>query len=258
MTALVRAEILRLTSRRLFRVLLAVVIGLTLIVGLSVFLSTRDLRFHFSTAAPLAMRIAAQPLFSLSVVAGASFVGAEWACGAMTTLLTWEPRRGRVLGAKLVAAALAFALATLAVLVLVAVVLVPTGVAHGVMSGLDGEWWRSTLGLLLRGTALGALGAGLGVGLAGLLRNSGGPIATWLIFEFVVSQLLVLWKPGLFRWMPGANAQQFVSAEEIVGVSVNGQELFGFSALRAGIVLATYTACLVAGSYGAFRVRDVT
>lgn len=258
MTALVRAEILRLTSRRLFRVLLAVVVGLTFIVGLSVFMSTRDLTFHFSTAAPFAMRIAAQPLFSLSVVAGASFVGAEWACGAMTTLLTWEPRRGRVLGAKLLAAALASSLATLAVLVLVAIVLVPTGVAHGAMGGLDGEWWRSTVGLLLRGTALGALGAGFGVGLAGLLRNSGGPIATWLIFEFVVSQLLVLWKPGLFRWMPGANVQQFLSAQEIVGVTINGTPLLGFSGLRAGLVLAVYSAGLAAASYATFRSRDVT
>jgi ABC-type transport system involved in multi-copper enzyme maturation permease subunit len=254
---LVRAELLRLTSRRLFRLLLAVVVGLTLLVGLLVFLSTRDDTVRFATVVPLALRIAAQPLFSLSVVAGASFVGAEWACGSMTTLLTWEPRRGRVLGAKLIAAALAFAVTIFAVLLLVAIVLVPTGVAH-TMSGLDGEWWRSTIGLLLRGTALGALGAGIGVGLAGLLRNSGGPIATWLIFEFVVSQLLVLWKPGLFRWMPGANAQQFVSAEEIVGVSVNGQELFGFSALRAGIVLSAYAACLLAASYASFRARDVT
>ena len=35
---------------------------------------------------------------------GASLAGAEWAAGTMTTLLAWEPRRIRVLLAKLVAA----------------------------------------------------------------------------------------------------------------------------------------------------------
>ncbi|HYZ92832.1 MAG TPA: hypothetical protein VFA34_10635 [Actinomycetota bacterium] len=254
---LVRAEILRLTSRRAFRIVLAVVVAVTLFVGVIVFLSTRDASIRYTTVAPLSLRIASQPLFSLAVVCGASFVGAEWACGGMTTLLTWEPRRGRVLVAKLAAASALSALTVFGVLVLVALVLVPAAAAHGSISGVTGEWWGSTIGVLVRGTALGALGAGLGVGLAGLVRNSGGPIAVWLIFDFVVSNLLVLWKPGLFRWMPGANAQQFVSAEEIVGVSVNGRDLFDFSALRAGIVLAVYTGGLLAASYAWFRARDV-
>lgn len=256
MTALVRAEMLRLTSRRGFRVILAVVVGVTLLVGLIVFLRASDLRY--ATAAPLGMRIAAQPLFTLSVVVGASFLGAEWACGAMTTLLTWEPRRGRVLAAKLVAAGVLTALATLGVLLLVALVLLPSGLAHGSTSGMDGEWWRSLSGLALRGAVLSAMGTGLGIGLAGLFRNSGGPIATWLVFEFVVSQLLTLWRPGLFRWLPGANVQQFLSAEEITAVTINGTPLLGFSGIRAGLVLATYAAGLLAASYAAFRARDVT
>ncbi len=258
MTALVRAEMLRLISRRLFRVLLAGVVGVTLLVGLIVFVRTAGGNFRYATAMPLGMRIAAQPLFTLSVVVGASFLGAEWACGAMTTFLTWEPRRGRVLGTKIAAAALLVALATLAVLLLVALVLVPSGIAHGTTAGMNGEWWRSLAGLWLRGAALSAMGAGLGLGLAGLLRNSAGPIATWLVFEFVVSQLLVLWRPGLFRWMPGANVQQFLSADEIVGVTINGTQLFGFSGIRAGLVLAVYAAGLIAASYAAFRARDVT
>ncbi len=259
MISLVGAEIRRLTSRRLFRLLLAVVAGLTLLIGVIVFLNTDGPRdnLRYARAVPLGMAIAAQPLFSLSVVVGASFLGAEWACGAMTTLLTWEPRRGRVLAAKLSAAAAGVTITTLVVLVLVALVLFPSAVAHGTTAGLTGSWWWSVSGLWLRVGALSALGAGLGIGLAGLMRNSGGPIATWLIFEFLVAPLLVLWRPGLFRWLPGPNAQQFMSGQEVF-VTVNRGTLLGYSALRAGLILASYSAALVAASCAAFRARDVT
>ena len=256
MIELVRSEVWRLGSRRLFRVLLALVVGLVVVIGVVVFARSGDVRY--AEAVPLAMRIAAQPLFSLSVVVGASFVGAEWACGAMTTLLTWEPRRGRVLMSKLIAAAVSVAIATLIVEVVVALVLLPSAAAHGTTAGMTASWWWSLSGLWLRTGALSAMGAGLGVGLAGLMRNAGGPIATWLIFEFLVAQLLVLWRPGLFRWMPGANVQGFLSDEDFFGGTVNGESLFGFTALRAGLILAAYAAALVVASYASFRARDVT
>ncbi len=212
---------------------------------------------EYDMAVRLAIRIAAQPLFSLSVIVGASFVGAEWACGAMTTMLTWEARRGRVLSSKLAASASATLLATLVLLAFLALLLLPTSLAHGTAAGLDGSWWWSTSGLWLRAGALSAMGAGLGVGLATLMRNSAGPVATWLVFEFVVAQLIVIWRPGLFRWLPGAAVQQFLQADEIFGATVNGESVFGFSGIRAGLVLAMYSAGMLGVSYAAFRSRDV-
>lgn len=257
MINLLRAELLRVQSRRLFRVLLAIVVAAIVVVGVVIF--ARSVRVDYDTAVPLGMRIAAQPLFSLSVVVGASFLGAEWACGAMTTLLTWEPRRGRVLASKVAACALSVAAASFAVLIVVALVLLPSAAAHGDLSGLTASWWWSLIGLWLKIGALTAMGTWLGVGLAGLLRNSAGPVAIWLIFEFLIAQLLVLWRPGLFRWMPGANVQQFLSWDEVFGATVNGQTLFAsFSALRGGLVLAAYATVAVAASYAVFRTRDVT
>jgi ABC-2 type transport system permease protein len=254
---LVRAELWRFWSRRLFRVLLGLVAGPMLVLGLV--LVARSVGVNYEDAVPSGMRIAAQPLFVLSVVAGASFVGAEWACGAMTTLLTWEPRRGRVLAAKVAAVSGVVAPACWGLLLFLALMLLPAALAHGTVSGLTASWWLSLAGLWLKVGALGVMGAWLGMGLAGALRNSAGPIAIWLIFEFVVAQILTFWRPGLFRWMPDANVQQFLASEEIFGVTVNGQELFGsFSTLRAGLVLALYAAVAIAVSYATFRSRDVT
>lgn len=256
MTALVRAEVRRFLYRRLFAVLAAIVVGFIVLIGVWIFLRTSG--FGYPGAVEVAIRIAAQPLFSLSVVVGASFVGAEWGSGAMTTLLTWEPRRGRVLASKLAAAVGVVGVATLLLLLLIALVLLPSGVVHGSMAGMTADWWWSTSGLWLRAGALSALGAGLGVGLAGLMRNSAGPVASWLVFEFVVSQLIVIWRPGLFRWLPGANVQQFLGGDEVFGATVNGQAIFAFSAVRAGVVLAAYAAAVLAASYASFRSRDVT
>ena len=41
------------------------------------------------------VRGASISLLILGIALAASFMGAEWGAGTMTTLLTWEPRRGR-------------------------------------------------------------------------------------------------------------------------------------------------------------------
>jgi hypothetical protein len=260
MTALFVSEIWRLASRRLFKILATIVLAIIALVCLIVFFSTDGDAglVRYAHDVPLAFRIAAQPLFSLSVVAGGSFVGAEWATGSMATLLTWEPRRGRVLAAKLAAVAACTFAATLIALVVLALLLLPSAIFHGTTNGVDGSWLWSSLGLWLRAGALSAMGAGLGVGLAGILRTSAGAVGTWLLFEFLLSPLLVVWRPGIGRWMPGANVSQFLSVGESVGVSINGQDIFRFSAVRAGLMLAAYAVGLLALSYGALRSRDVT
>jgi ABC-type transport system involved in multi-copper enzyme maturation permease subunit len=258
-TALIRSEIWRLMSRRFFRVMLAAVVGLAVVVGLIVFVraAREGSSPPYTTAVPLAMLIAGQPVFALSVLVGASFVGAEWTSGAMTTLLTWEPRRGRILAAKVVAASVVTAIATLAVLLIVAEVLLPSGLTVGTTVGYSGQWLRSVSGLWLRTGAISAIGAALGVGLGTLMRNSAGSIALWLVFEFIASPLLVVWRPRLGLWMPGTNVQQFLRSDQVIGV-FDVRQAPGFSTLRSGIVLAAYAACLVGAGFVAFRTRDVT
>ena len=62
---------------------------------------------------------------------GASLVGAEFASRSMTTLLTWEPRRGRVFVTKAVAVRRRMAVLALVVLALVALAMWPALALHG-------------------------------------------------------------------------------------------------------------------------------
>src|SRR3954469_3289779 len=62
-----------------------------------------DPRFHFADHARDLLTGAATILMAVAVVLGASATGAEWQSGTFASLLTWEPRRQRVLAAKLLA-----------------------------------------------------------------------------------------------------------------------------------------------------------
>jgi len=253
-TGLVRAEFRRVLSRMLFRVLLLVVLGLTVFVCVIVFLKARHVAY--GTALVIGFGVASGVLFTLGVVVGASFVGAEWNSGSMSTLLTWEPRRGRVLAAKLVAAVVTTMAVSLLVVAVVVLLLLPSAALHGTTSGVP--WW-TLAGVGVRIGTVTAIGAALGVGLASLMRSAAGPIATWLIFQFVASPALILWKRWLVRWLPDGIIRQFVSLEGAIRASVNGVPFsFGGNVLRGGLLLAAYALALVAAGYSAFRARDVT
>ena len=91
MTTLLALELRRLLGRRFFHLIVLAAIAGGAIAGLIVYLrsnvsySVDDLRGTLQgTTVPLVMA---------SWLLGASFIGAEWRAGTVTTLLTWEPRR---------------------------------------------------------------------------------------------------------------------------------------------------------------------
>jgi len=258
-TALIRAELWRVSSRRLFRALLALAVLAVVVVCAWIFFASGSARdFSYGEAVPGGLRIAASILFTTSVVVGASAVGAEWGSGVMTTLLTWEPRRGRLMTAKAAAVIFAVVLAAVGIFVLITLALLPAGTLRGSMDGLTASWWRSLAGLALRGMAAAALGTGLGVGLANIMRTAAGPIAGWMIFQFVVAPILTFfWRPGLYRWFPDGNVQLLLGGFE--ESSINGVQLVpSASALRGGLVLAAYAGVMLIAGFAAFRSRDVT
>jgi ABC-2 type transport system permease protein len=64
----------------------------------------QDPRFHFADHAADLLSSIAFIFMLLGLLIGSSFIGAEWQSGTFASLLTWEPRRQRVLAAKLAAA----------------------------------------------------------------------------------------------------------------------------------------------------------
>lgn len=191
------------------------------------------------------------PLVIVAWLIGASAIGADWQSRTLTTLLTWEPRRTRVL---LVKAAAAMAIAAAFFLVAQALLfgaLLPSVLAHGTTAGADAGWARELAGVVGRGTVMVAVAAGIGFALASVGRNTAAAMgigfAYVVVIEQVVGQFLEDWR----RWLLLGNIIVFVVGQgEAEGVP-------GRSVLGAGLFLVAVTAGLLVGAAAVFRRRDV-
>jgi ABC-2 type transport system permease protein len=225
-----------------------------------------DRRFNYAHTIPEATRNVALPLFFVGFIVGASFVGAEWGSGVMTTLLTWEPRRGRVLASKTIAAVAIVAVAIALFLALLAVVYLPVGALRGTTAGMTGAVWRTVTGIWLRAAGLAAFGTVLGAGLATLTRNTAGSVGIGFVFGAIIDPLLAQVWHGRFRfWGFQHNFPRLlglpVEVPEPVqnagpGVTMSSQ--MTLSITRPIVLLTIYGIGLFMLAWAVFRARDVT
>ncbi|MGH9025991.1 MAG: hypothetical protein ACRDWD_07730, partial [Acidimicrobiia bacterium] len=159
MIALFDVEVRRYLARRLSRVFALLALAGIALTGVLVFANTAESPVEDQFVAvelsgsvnndPGVIAATAIVWAMISFVLGASFVGAEWRAGTMTTLLTWEPRRLRVFAAKaLVAAGLGAAVVVVLDVVLGAA-LWPSVLFHGTTDGVDADFWRGIGRVLL-------------------------------------------------------------------------------------------------------------
>ncbi|MEU2348086.1 hypothetical protein [Modestobacter sp. NPDC049651] len=206
---------------------------------------------------------------ALAFLVGATFVGAEWSSRSMVSLLFWEPRRGRVLGAK----ALVVGGASL---VLGVVGQVAWLVASQLLQAVAGDdqplpdgFWGELSGVAGRGVLLTALVGLLGFGLTNLVRNTGAALGVafvylviaenaargllprvqpWLVTENVAALL----QPGgmsiVLDWdmPPGANPATWQPEEHLI------------TNLHAGLLLTAVTAVIAGVGIWLFHRRDVS
>jgi ABC-2 type transport system permease protein len=189
---------------------------------------------------------------ALVTILAASFIGAEWHAGTVTTQLTWEPRRNRVLAAKLIATGLfAFAFFILAEALLFGV-LAPAAVFRGTTHGLSAAWLRGTAGLVLRGAGAAALVAGIAFAVASIARNTAAAVASVFVYIAVLEPLIRAARPQWRPWYLYDNVATFISGHT-VEFSPLGRSMTG-----AGVLISIYTMGFVLLAMIAFWRRDVT
>jgi hypothetical protein len=212
--------------------------------------SIQDPRFHLAQLPDIFLGTSI-PAIILAWILAASFLGAEWHSGTMTTWLTWEPRRTRVLVAKAVAAmATAFGLTVVLQLIL-GIGLVPAAAVRGSMAGLDSAWAIEVAGVLARGATAAALMALLGLSLAGLGRNTAAALGAGFFYLAVVENLVRGLRPQWTPWLLTDNAARFVVAGP-AGL------LPGRTTLESALLVIVYAGALFGAALVAFRTRDVT
>ncbi|MGQ0805566.1 MAG: ABC transporter permease subunit [Actinomycetota bacterium] len=261
MTALMAVEVRRALSRRLVRVLVLVALLGIVVIAIGAFAtSDPDAADAFSPAdiwssdlddtSDAAIVGGVSFLFLLmALLGGASFIGAEYKAGTITTLLTWEPRRLRVIGAKLAAAALVAAVIFLVLEALLAGALAPVAIFRGTTEGADDDFYRSLAGFLGRGALLTGGCALLGGAIATVGKNTTAALAVVLGYLVIVEQIVRGLRPGWNAWYLGENLAIVLTGERLDDVvrSVPG----------AAAVLLFYLGVFVAVTLVVFARRDV-
>ncbi len=312
MIGLLRAEVLRFASRRLFRYAAVLAVGGVLVGAMLAFVRSSsdpnagladarqevanceraqrafveeypsappgdfycptinelrdayDKRFVYAETIPNVSRGVAAALFVASVLIGASFVGAEWGSGSMTTLLTWEPRRGRILAAKVIALVLLPSLGAVLLLALLAMAFLPVSVFRGSTAGLDGSTWWTIAGIWARAAGLAAFGASVAAAIATLTRNSVGVVGVAFAYGVILDPLLGSVRSGRLRpWLLQHNVPRLLGflsvpqpdTQTSIGVASPDVAL---TVQRPILLLTLYAAVILAMAYAAFRSRDVT
>lgn len=250
MITLVRIEIRRVLARRLWR-------WLTVLAALALVVSGL-LAFYESANSPLRFADIQWMLASLGVIfmmlgwlLGASAVGAEWTPRTMTSLLTWEPRRARVLTAKVISVAVIVWLWILLIQALFTAVLLPSGWLHGTMEGVDGAWWTDHGTLMLRIAGVSVMAAVLGFSLAATGRNTAAALGIGFVYLAVVEGLIRGFRPQWVDWLVGDNAALLMIGSEDV-------THLGHSQAAAGLLLLSYCAVMFIAALWVFRAREVS
>jgi ABC-type transport system involved in multi-copper enzyme maturation permease subunit len=211
----------------------------------------QDRRFHYEKL-PGILEGMSWFAILLGWLLGASLVGAEWHAGTMATLLTWEPRRVRVLVAKLVAAgALAFTLAILLQLLLGAALL-PAGLWRGTTDGIDADWMRSVSGIGLRVAAVSLVGALIGCSIAAISRTTAAALGIAFGYFAIVENAIRGLRPHWTPWLLGDNLAVVITNQP------QNFPLVGRSTVGAAILVGCYTLTLVVAAVATFRRRDIT
>lgn len=186
-----------------------------------------------------------------ALMAGATFVGADWRFGTMGTLLTWEPRRWRVFGAKAVAVAVWALVIGIVLQALVGVSVLPAAWWRGTTTGADAEWLGEVIGAVLRTSLLGAGAALIGYAIASIGRNSAAALGVAFGYVAVGESLIRALRPSWQPWLISDNAVVVLYGEQLANSS------FERSPAQAALILGGYLAVVVVAAGVVFARRDV-
>jgi ABC-type transport system involved in multi-copper enzyme maturation permease subunit len=256
MTALLASEVRRMTSRRLFRVVVALAVFGIAVAAVIVAVrsngtigATGDRRFHLTFLSSVLGGIS--PLMIIGAwLLGASFIGADWHAGTVATLMIWEPRRLRVMVAKLLACVAVVFLLVILFQVLLAGALTLVATLRGTTEGVGSVWVRRTVGIAIRVAALSAVGAAIGFAIASVARNTAAALGVGFGYTVIVENLIRGLRPQWQRWLIGDNAVVFITGH-------SADASFERTVLQAGLFVATYAAAMLIIALALFRGRDV-
>jgi hypothetical protein len=254
LTALFSSELTRFLARRLIRVVLLLAFAGIVLAAVIVFVQSSPSdpdRFELESLPEIFMGTSV-PIILIAWLFGASFVGAEWQKGTMTTALTWEPRRIRLFVAKLLATVVAAIIVAILLQALLGLALTPVAALRGSTAGIDASWFADAAGAVLRGAVVAAVGAAIAFSIAMAGRNTGAALGIGFAYGAIAEAFLRAWKPQWAPWLFSDNAARFITAEEV------GFPPIGRTTAESAILITIYALLFAVAAAAFFKRRDVT
>jgi hypothetical protein len=258
MIDLFAADLRRILWRPFTRALGIVVVIAIAITGVTVFFESGGRHpFDTLTGLPADLGGAAILLTLAGFVLGATLFGADYASRALTTLLTWDPRRPWVLAARAASCAAVTACASLATLALLCAALLPAALAHGGGAAPTGGWYLSMAGLALRCALLAAAASVIGVSCAAIGRGTAAALAIMAVYWIAVERTALGIGQWLSRWLFVAVAQSWVAAFSRPSVTTPGGRGAGHAIVTSGLLLLAAVLALHALATWMLTRRDI-
>lgn len=252
MTALVRAELLKLRTTRLLVWLLVATLAMVALTAAesvpAVGSVSSGLSLHqdelLARIVAVSVGVAQVTIVLLGVIAFTQ----EVRYGTLTSTFLVEPRRSRVLvakGAALVLASVAVTAATVVVASLAAAVVIRSREGEVVLAA---EFWETVAASFLAMALFGIIGLAIG----GALRNQVIAVVVVLLWLLLAEHLLIEALPAVERWTPGGATYGLLQLGPVIGTE--GRLL---DAPLGGLLLIGYTAVVAALALHLVTRRDV-
>lgn len=231
MIDLFAADLRRILWRPMTRAIGLVAVIFIVAVGIVVFVHTGKHPLDPRTGLPNALATATTPLVLTGFIFGASLLGADYTSRSLTTLLTWEPRRARVLISRTATSAAVTVCAALAVLALLVLAILPAALAHG--TG-DGAAYVSMAALATRSALLAAAACVIGVSCAAIGRSTPAALIGAAVYLGVIENTVIDSAPDVGRWLLINDSLSWVAAGPIASDGPGGP---GHTVATAGLLL---------------------
>ncbi len=217
-------------------------------------------RGTFADEGVAALQADAYLLLGVALLLGASFVCAESVSGALSTWLTFEPRRNRVYVSKIAAAAVGGAVLA-AVGFLAALASQWVAFALYDRAAATGHLWTQVAAEGGRVVALAAGVAVVGAALGFLLRHTAAVLGVAVGWFALVDAAIIRTALGQPRWTLSVSSDAWITAHGTYTVAEQGMMCdyveHVVSMTHGGLVLAAVTAVVVVLGWLVFRRRDI-
>jgi hypothetical protein len=207
----------------------------------------------------------------LAFLLAATFVGAEWSSKNLIAWLFWEPRRLRVMAAKLLAvltAVLILAVLAQAVWFGTAKLLLHyRGLPVSSLGPQAEHFWSHVVNAQLRAALLVLITGLIGFSLASLMRNSAAALGVAFVYFAVVENVIRALNPNLQPYLFTTNLAAWIVSS---GITVQGKQLYNqaegyvlpqqihISNAHGGVMLLVFAGVATVAALTVFARRDLS